>query len=98
MENNLIPAKDFCLYHSIEISFIESLNTFGLLEIQIIKKVVFIHQDDIAKIEKYIRLSKDLEINMEGLHAIAHLLEQVEYLQSENNRLQNQLNYYKQII
>lgn len=97
MENNLIAAKDFCLYHSIEISFIESLNSYGLLETKLLKKSIFIYADDILKIESYLRLYKDLEINFEGLHAVAHLLAQINNLQKENISLKNEINYYKQI-
>jgi hypothetical protein len=31
-EENLIPANEFCLHHNIEVSFIDSLKEYGLVE------------------------------------------------------------------
>jgi uncharacterized membrane protein YjjP (DUF1212 family) len=51
----------------------------------------YIHQEELPKLEKMVRLHQDLGINLEGLEAIHHLLEKVEQMQSEVNLLKNKL-------
>lgn len=97
MENNLIPVIDFCTYHKIEITFIQSLEDYGLLHTKKVKKTVFINTDEVSKLEKYIRLSQDLSINLEGLFAVSHLLELLQQKEDEMQALKNEINYYKQI-
>lgn len=45
--------------------------------------------EQLADIEKYIHLYYDLDINMEGLEAIMHLLNRVQHLQHQIKRLKN---------
>ena len=88
---DLIPAKDFCLHHDIEYSFISSLQNSGLISITSIKRSSFLHTNDLSKLEKFVRLHYDLDINLEGIETINHLLNKIEEMQSEIVRLQNSL-------
>ncbi|WP_231427983.1 MULTISPECIES: chaperone modulator CbpM [Pedobacter] len=97
MENNLISIEDVCVHHQVKINFIQSLEDFGLIHTTIIKKTVWLDIDELSKLERYLRLSNDLEINLEGLHAVAHLLTQLTEMQNEITQLKNELNYYKQV-
>ena len=92
MENDeLIPAKDFCIYHNIEYSFISSLEDSGLISITSVEHSSFIPVDEIQKLEKFIRLHYDLEINLEGIETINHLLEKIEGMQKEILELRNRI-------
>lgn len=97
MENNLVPVTDFCIHHKVEITFIQSLEDYGLIHTKTIEQNVFINTDDLQKLEKFLRLSQDLSINLEGIHAVAHLLTQLSEMEDEMMMLKNELNYYKQI-
>lgn len=97
METNLIPVEDICAYHHVEINFIQSLEDFGLIHTTIKKQSVFLPLDELSKLEQYLRLAQDLEINLEGIHAVSHLLNQVQDMQDKITLLQNELNYYKQL-
>ncbi|MEP6597310.1 MAG: chaperone modulator CbpM [Ginsengibacter sp.] len=88
---DLVPAKDFCLHHNIEYSFISSLQNSGLIEVTTIRRSSFIHTDDLQKLEKFVRLHYDLEINVEGIETINHLLDRIEEMQREIVRLKNSL-------
>lgn len=96
MRNNLIAIHDICVYHHVEIDFIQSLEDFGLIKTTTQKKLTFLSLDELMKLERYVRLAKDLDINLEGLHAISQLLSQVETMQNEINTLKAELNHYKQ--
>lgn len=97
MENNLIPVEAICAYHHVEIKFIQSLEDFGLIQTTVKKKSAFLPIDELNKLELYLRLAHDLEINLEGIHAVSHLLNQVQHMQDKIISLQNELNYYKQL-
>jgi len=97
METNFISVDDFCGHYKVEVNFIKSLEEYGLIKTKSIKKTIFIKADDLTGLERYIRLHKELDINMEGLHAVSHLLNQLELLQRKVDALNNEINYYKQI-
>lgn len=97
METNLISVDEFCGHYKVEINFIKSLEEFGLIKTRSVKKSMFINIDDLTGLERYIRLYKELEINPEGLHAVSHLLNQLEFLQNKIAALNNEISYYKQL-
>lgn len=90
-KEELIPAKDFCIHHNVEYSFISSLEHSGLITVTSVKKSSFIHIDEIDKLEKFVRLHYDLDINLEGIETINHLLERIEEMQKEIMQLRNKL-------
>jgi len=93
---NLIQIKQFCVYHEIENTFITELNNYGLVEIIIEEEDEYLHSEQLPAIEKMIRLHYDLNINMEGIDAIYHLLNKIETLQQDLNTTQNKLRLFKQ--
>ncbi len=92
-QQDLIPATDFCQYHNIEYSFISSLEESGLISIQSVEHSTFIPIDEMQKLEKFIRLHYDLDINVEGIETINHLLEKIEEMQMEIMHLKNKTSF-----
>ena len=90
-QEELIPAKDFCIHHNIEYSFISSLENSGLISITSEKRSSFIHVEEIHKLEKFVRLHYDLDINIEGIETINYLLERMEEMQREIVNLRNKI-------
>ena len=88
-QEELIPVKDFCIHHNIEYSFISSLESSGLISVTSVKRSTFIHSDEIHKLEKFVRLHYDLDINLEGIETINYLLERIESMQQEILKLKN---------
>lgn len=91
----LIPIDEFCVIHNIEISFISSLQQNGLIEITTIKETGYIDKNQLKQIEKFIRLYYDLDINIEGIETITHLLQRVNAMQDEILTLRNRLRFYE---
>ena len=92
---NLIPASEFCLHHYIEISFIYSLEDYGLIVTKQMEGTCFIDAAQLAELEKLVRLHYDLHINLEGIDAIRHLLQQLETMEGEIVNLKNRLRFYE---
>jgi chaperone modulatory protein CbpM len=88
-QDELIPVKDFCIYHNIEYSFIDSLENSGLISVTSVQQSAFIPLDEMSKLEKFVRLHYDLDINLEGIETINYLLEKIEAMQEEILQLKN---------
>ena len=84
-----ISVDQFCIYYKVETTFVYSLSDHGLIELRQSKKGYMIDFEQLADLEKYIHLHYELDINMEGLEAITHLLNRVQHLQDEIKRLRN---------
>lgn len=92
---DLVATEELCIRYNVEHSFIRSLFESGLIEIVTIEKQEYVPFNMVAEFEKMHRLHYELDINLEGLEAIKHLLEQLKKLQAENLELRNRLNLYE---
>lgn len=93
MENErFIPLQNICSHYNIEVSFIRSLNEFGLLEITRIDEAEYLDKEGLGEFERIVHLHYDLDINLAGIDAIHHLLQKVQDLQKELTALKNKLN------
>lgn len=93
---NLIQIKQFCVYHEIENTFIEELSNYGLVHIILEENDKYLEQEQLPVIEKMIRMHYDLNINLEGIDAIYHLLNKIETLQQHLTNTQNKLRIYEE--
>ena len=93
--SNLIPAAAFCSHHQIEVTFIQHLQAYGLVQVILIQEEPYLPEEELPEVEKLMRLHYDLNINMEGLDAVRHLLRRTEMLQREVRVLRNRLNAFR---
>lgn len=91
----LIDAREFCIHHNIDVSFIDTIQGNGLIETIIIEETIFIHPSQLQLLEKIARLHFELSINMEGVETIMNLLQCIESLQNEIKLLRNRLRFYE---
>lgn len=88
----LVSVSLFCKSHCIEQSFIQSLAKYEFIEIITNhKNEAFLETNSLKDIEQMMRLHYDLNINMEGIGAVQHLLQQIEDLKKEVIHLKNKL-------
>lgn len=91
----LIAVDKFCACHNIEISFISSLQHNGLIEITTIEEADFIDAEQLPQLEKIVRFHYELDINLEGIETITHLLNRLNIVQEKNKALRNRLRLYE---
>jgi hypothetical protein len=91
----LIAVDEFCTHHNIENSFISSLQETGLIEITTIDETGFIDARQLEQLEKFIRFHYDLDINLEGIETITHLLQRIISMRDEIIALKNKLRFYE---
>ncbi len=92
---NLIPAADFCSHYNIEASFIDALNSYGLVQITTIEGNCFINEDQLCEVESFIRLHHELHRNLESIDVVKNLLTRNESMQEEMKALKNRLRLYE---
>ena len=95
---NLVLVAQFCLHHHVETSFISSLHQFGLISILELEDEHYLSIDEIGEIEKMVRLHYELDINLEGIDAIANLLKQIATLQQELMMTRNKLDTFSPLF
>jgi len=92
---NLIAVEDFCNNCHIELAFVDTLQQKGLIEILTIEETAFIEIGQLQQLEKLINFYYGLDINLEGIETILHLLQRIDSMHEEINRLQNKLRLYE---
>jgi hypothetical protein len=90
-----IAAREFCKYHHIELSFIYSLQEYGLLELERFEEEICIPAIELKHVEQMSRMHHEMDINLEGIETINHLLQRMEEMQQKILILSNRLNLYE---
>ncbi len=94
-DEEMIPLETFCAYYDVERSFIETLESYGLVSINSREEQRFILMEEVVELEKFSRLYYDLNINVPGIDALKHLLEKLKELQQETENLRARLRIYE---
>lgn len=91
----IISLTEFCRHHHIDTSFVLALEEYGLVQLVTDNQTAGVDADNLANLEQLVRLHRDLQINLEGLHALSRLMEQLEETQAELRQLRNRLRLYE---
>lgn len=92
---SLIDIHTFCTNHNVELSFVRALQQNGLIEMVLVQDQPYIHEEQLFQLEKFTRMHYDLEINLEGIETIHHLLTKIDAMQREITDLKNKLRFYE---
>jgi hypothetical protein len=92
---NFIPIDTLCQHYKLEISFFNNLNENGLVDIELVDNIQYIHKDSIYEIEKIVRMHKELDVNIEGIDIVLNLLQKIDALQTELHNVRNRLLLYE---
>ncbi|HXB28204.1 MAG TPA: chaperone modulator CbpM [Puia sp.] len=95
MSEEIIPVETFCSYYHVERTFIESLESYGLISISYKENQRFILKEELTELEKFSRMYYELDINIPGIDALKHLLEKIKELQQETETLRARLRIYE---
>ena len=90
-----IPVLHLCDLYQIEISFFKALNEEGLIELVSRQNSMFVHEDKLYKVERIIRIHRELNVNIEGIDVVLNLLEKVDKLQNEVYNMQSRQILYE---
>ena len=93
---DIIILDEFCTSHQVEISFVRSLEEYGLIQTIIVNETLCVPGNELSKLEQIVRLHQELNINSEGIDVIINLLQRIENMQNEIIELRNKLNFYEE--
>ncbi|MBS1920437.1 MAG: chaperone modulator CbpM [Bacteroidetes bacterium] len=94
METDVILLNEFCSTHQVEISFIRTLEENGMIETVTVDQSKYINTNELPKLERIIRLHRELNINPEGIDVINELLNRLDSMQQQMNEMKNRLDFY----
>lgn len=97
MSGNRLLYSECLKIYEVEESFIESLRDLGLIQVIGQDNDLFIEYDDLTDLERFIRWHYEMDINVEGIDALRHMLQRVQSLQAELEQLRHELQFYKTI-
>jgi hypothetical protein len=87
----MISASEFCIHHGIELTFIHSLKEYGLIDVLDIDDKPFLSAAELDRVEMFVRFHYQLDINLEGIETITHLLDRMKQMQEQITQLKNEL-------
>jgi hypothetical protein len=90
-----IRLSDFCQGHALEESFLYELHEVELIEIVEVEQQPVLQTSELDRVERLVRLHRDLEIGPQGLLAVDHLLSRMEQLREEVLELRRRLNRWE---
>lgn len=94
-KEDIVSAIDYCQHNNIELSFIQTLHEHGMIETVVVEERLFLPLSQLPRLEKIVRLHFELDINLEGIETINHLLDRMEKMRDEINKLNNLLKAYE---
>ena len=97
MSGNRLLYSECLRIYEVEESFIESLQEVGLIQVIDQDEDRFVAYDDLSDLEQFIRWYYEMDINVEGIDALRHMLQRVRSLQSEITQLRHELQFYKSL-
>jgi chaperone modulatory protein CbpM len=92
---DMVPASEFCVHHNIELSFIHSLKEYDMIETVLLEEKIYLPISELPRLEKIVRLHFELDINLEGIQTITHLLDRIEEMQEHVKQLTNRLKVFE---
>lgn len=92
----LIPVDLYCRHEELDIAFVHALTERGLIELVVKEEIPFITAEQVPRLEQLSRMHFDLDINLEGIEAVCHLLDRVEHMQQELRGLEQRLRLYEE--
>ena len=94
MQEDKITMEEYAQQSHTDIQFINQLTEYGLIQIVIEQQAHYIPSHQLPLLEKYARMHYDLDINMEGIEAISHLLQRMETMQKEMEGMRRRLRLF----
>ena len=91
----LIAVDVFATHQGVDVTFVLALHERGLIHITVLEAQPFLEPTDLARVEQLARMYYDLDINLEGIEAICHLMDRMETAQHEAHILRERLRLYE---
>ena len=95
MQEDVIVIEEYVRRTHTDLQFINRLSEYGLIEILQQQQTQCIASNQLPLLEKYTRLHYDLDINLEGIEAISHLLKRIEMMHNEIDNIRRMMQLHE---
>ncbi|MHB9056852.1 MAG: chaperone modulator CbpM [Paludibacteraceae bacterium] len=95
MNDDKLLYSECLKIYDLDKSFVDSLSEFGLINIVFEQEQQYVECKELEYLEQFVRWHHDLDINVEGIEALHHMLQRIYSLQDEISQLRNELAFYK---
>jgi chaperone modulatory protein CbpM len=86
-----IAVEEFCTHHGVEVMLVRAFADFGLVRLMVEENREFVPDEEVPRLERMLRLSQELEVNLEGIDIILHMREELKQLRREADHLRYRL-------
>lgn len=93
--SSFIRIEQVCTHCQVDEAFIHTLHELGHVELIVDGKEYGIPEEQLKSVESLIFFHTELQINIEGIDAIAHLLKRMVDLQEELMQVKKALHVYR---
>ena len=93
--DELIEIREVLTRYNVNNEFITYIEECNIIDYVEQNNTRYIYVNNIPKVEKIIRLHQDLNLNIEGIEAISHLLDKIENLQNKLRLAEQKLRVYE---
>ncbi|GGE07443.1 MULTISPECIES: chaperone modulator CbpM [Sphingobacterium] len=83
MEKTLFRVIDICKTNNIERTFVQELHKSGLIEIIVQEEQEYLEEEQVVYVERFSTWHYELELNIQGIEVVNHLIDKIEELQRE---------------
>jgi hypothetical protein len=90
-ERKYLSIEQICHSYQVSPSLLVAMEEYELIEIEYTNDEGYLGMEELAKLERLLRLNQDLDINVAGLCVVHELLEERKTLREELNRLKRQM-------
>ncbi|WP_436417834.1 hypothetical protein KCV26_01460 [Petrimonas sulfuriphila] len=97
MNEKRILYSECIRIYEVKESFLDSLGELGLIRLSDSGDTRFVEYDELEELEQFVRWHNDMDINVEGIEALYHMLVRVKSLQAEVDNLRNELQFYRSL-
>ena len=94
-QEHYISLREFCQGHALDETFLFRLEAFELIRIERVRSEACFHREELPRLERLIRLHRDLDIGPQGLQAIDHLLGRMQRMQDEMAAMRRRLDRWE---
>lgn len=92
--DEIVLVEVFCEAYNITSESVSQWHKMGLIELLNEDNKSYLRNDELEKIEKLIKIQTELQVLPADIDIVYNLIEQLKYLQQENNRLRRILNEF----
>ena len=91
-----IAIEEFCSHHGVEVVLVREFADFGLVQLHKTENQEFVPMEEVSRLERMLRLSQELGVNLEGIEVILQMREEIKQLRREAAQLRYRIGQLEQ--